>query len=406
MGKILNREQIQALIKEYDIKDVNDIHNALKDLFKDTIQGILEGELDSELGYSKHDYRNKDTNNSRNGHSKKKVKSTVGEFDIAVPRDRQGEFEPQVVKKHKNDVSSIEDRILSMYARGMSTRDIHAHMEEIYGINVSAEMVSRITDKILPIVREWQNRPLEEVYTILYLDGVHFNVRQDGQVVKKVAYVAMGYNIEGIKDILGIWIGEGESSRFWLNVMNELKNRGVRDILIASVDGLSGFSEAIEAVFPETEVQRCIVHQIRNCTRFVPYKNRKEFCRDMKEIYNAPSEEAGLEALDRFEEKWGKRYPYAVSSWRRNWSELATFFKYPAEIRKMIYTTNPIESYNSAVKRLTKGKGAFTSEEALLKVLYLATMKVTKKWTQKPWNWGAVMSQLVIYFGERITRYL
>jgi len=406
MGKILTREQIRALIKEYDLKEGKDVHLALKDLFKDVLQEMLEGELESELGYSKYDYKNKATSNSRNGHSRKQVKSTVGDIDLTVPRDRQGEFEPVVVKKHQHDVSSLEERILSMYARGMSTRDIHAHMEEIYGIDVSADMVSRITDKILPIIREWQSRPLAEVYPILYLDAMVFNVKQDGLVVKKNAYQALGYDLEGNKDILGIWIGESESAKFWLGILNELKNRGVKDILIASVDGLAGFEEAIAAAFPQTEVQRCIVHQIRYCTRFVNYKHRKEFCRDMKEIYQAPSEEAGLEALQRFARKWGEKYPYAVKSWEQNWSSLATFFKYPEEIRKLIYTTNPIESFNSSVKRMAKIKGSFPSDEALLKVIYLAMMNVTRKWTQKSRIWGSLINQLGIYFGERVTKHL
>ena len=406
MGKFFTREQVMELVKAYNIKEGKDVHAALKDMFKDILQEMLEAELELELGYSKYDYKNKATDNSRNGHSPKKVKSSVGKFELTVPRDREGEFEPVAVKKHQNDVSSIEDRILSMYARGMSTRDINSHMEEIYGLEISADMVSRITDKILPIIREWQNRPLEAVYPIAYLDAMSFNVKRDGQVVKKNAYLILGYNLEGLKDILGIWIGEAESAKFWLGILNELKNRGVKDILIATVDGLSGFEEAIGAAFPKTEVQRCIVHQVRYCTRFVSYKERKEFCRDMKAIYHAPGEEAGLEALQRFKAEWNSKYPYAVRSWENNWAALSTFFKYPEEIRKLIYTTNPIESFNSTAKKLLKTKGSFPSDEALLKLLYLAVMNITKKWTMRNRDWNLILSQLEIYFGERITRYL
>jgi len=403
MGKFFTREQVMELVKAYKIKEAKDVHIALKDMLKDVLQEMLEAELENELGYSKYDYKNKSTTNSRNGHSSKKVKSSVGKFELTVPRDREGEFEPVAVKKHQNDVSSIEDRILSMYARGMSTRDINSHLEEIYGLEVSADMVSRITDKILPLIREWQNRPLEAVYPIAYLDAMSFNVKRDGQVVKKNAYLIIGYNLEGFKDILGIWIGEAESAKFWLGILNELKNRGVKDILIATVDGLAGFEEAIGAAFPKTEVQRCIVHQVRYCTRFVSYKERKAFCRDMKEIYQAPSEEAGLEALQRFKAEWNSKYPYAVRSWENNWTVLSTFFKYPEEIRKLIYTTNPIESFNSAAKKLLKTKGSFPSDEALLKLLYLTAMNVTKKWTMRNRDWNSILSQLEIYFGERIT---
>ncbi len=406
MGKLLSKEQLREIIKEYGLKSARDVHNALKDLFKEVLQEMLEGELEEELGYSRYDFKNKRTQNSRNGHSRKTVNSTLGEIELSIPRDRQSQFEPTAVKKYQKDVSALEDRILSMYAKGMSSRDIQAHMEDIYGIEVSSDMVSRITDKILPIVREWQNRPLEEIYPILYLDAISFNVKQDGQVIKKMAYTILGYDLEGFKDILGLWIGETESAKFWLGILNELKNRGVKDILIASIDGLSGFEEAINAVFPETEIQRCMVHQIRNCTKFVTYKDRKAFCQDMKEIYQAVSEEAGLSALSGFREKWGKKYPYAVKSWESNWNSLATFFKYPKEIRKLIYTTNPIESFHSRVKKVARTKGSFPSDEALLKILYLATMDVSRKWTQKLKTWNLVISQLGIYFGERVTSHL
>lgn len=293
-----------------------------------------------------------------------------------------------------------------MYAKGMSARDIQAHMEEIYGVDMSKDMAHRITDKILPVIREWQNRPLDEVYAIIYLDGMVFNVRQDGQVIKKTAYAILGFNLEGVKEIIGIWIGEAESAKFWLNVLNEIKNRGVKDILIASVDGLTGFETAINTAFPKTEVQRCIVHQIRNSVKYVPHKDKKVFCADMKAIYTAPTEEAGLLALDRFEEKWGNRYQYAIRSWRANWSCLSTFFKYPDEIRTLIYTTNPIESYNRSVRKVSKTKGSFSSDEALIKILYLVTMDVSKKWNQKRRDWNKIIGQLAIYFADRLSAYI
>lgn len=404
--RLISKEQTKAFIKNHNLKEAKDVQLVLKDIFGEILQEMIEGELEEELGYSKYDYKNKETNNARNGYSKKRVKSSLGEIDIDIARDRNGEFEPTVVKKYQKDVSSIEDRILSMYAKGMSTRDINAQMEEIYGINVSADMVSRITDKILPVVKEWQNRPLEEIYSVIYLDGMFFNVKQDGCTVKKTAYVIIGYDLQGNKDILGIWISESESAKFWLGILNELKNRGVKDLLIASIDGLAGFETAIKTVFPYAEVQRCIVHQIRNSTKFVNYKDLKQFTQDMKCIYKAPTEEAAVKALDDFSDKWNSKYPYAIKSWYANWDSLSTFFKYPQEIRTLIYTTNPIESFNSAVKRRTKTKGAFPSDDSLLKLIYLAAMDVSKKWSQKHRDWSLIIGQLSIYFEKRVDGYI
>ena len=406
MGKLLDKKQLKAVIREYNLKEGKDVVGAVKDLMKDLIQEMLDEELELELGYSKHDYKNKKTDNSRNGHSKKTVRSLFGEIEIAVPRDRRGEFEPIAVKKHEKDISNIQDLIISMYGKGMTTRDIGEHMAEIYGLNVSSDTVTRITDKLIPIIKDWQNRPLDELYAILYLDAMFFNVKQDGRVIKKSAYVILGYNVEGYKEILGIWIGENESAKFWLNILNELKNRGVKDILIACIDGLSGFESAIKTAFPDTEVQRCIVHQIRNSTKFVTYTDRKEFCRDLKGVYKASTEEAALLALEGFSERWEKKYPYAIKSWKNNWESLAVFFKYPPAIRRLIYTTNPIESFNNAAKKVASRKRSFPSNEALLKILYLSTMSVTKKWGQKMRTWSSIVNQLIIYFGERITKYI
>ena len=375
---LLTDEQIKQLIKEKNLKTVTDVHNALKEMFGETIQRMLEAELENELGYSKYNYKDKKTSNCRNGYSKKDVQTDMGEVQLQVPRDRKGEFEPVVVKKHQNDVSSIEDQVLSMYAKGMSVRDIQTHLNDIYGVEASPALISNITDKIMPVIRDWQSRPLQEVYAVLFLDAIHYKVRQEGQIVNKAAYMIIGIDLDGQKDVLGMWIGESESAKFWLNILNELKNRGVKDILITSVDNLSGFSEAINACFPQTQIQKCIVHQIRNSTRYVSYQDLKKFTTDLKPIYKAISEEKALEELDRFEEKWGKKYPLAIKSWRSNWTELATFFRYPTEIRKIIYTTNIIESYHRQLRKVTKPKSVFPTDDALLKILYLITVDITK----------------------------
>lgn len=367
---------------------------------------MLESELDYQLGYSKYDYKNKSTENSRNGYSKKSLKSDYGELEINVPRDRQSEFEPAIVKKNQRDISSIEDQVLSMYARGMSQRDMEKHLESIYGIDSSPDLISRITDKITPLVTEWQNRPLDSIYAIVFMDAIHYKVRQDGKATTKAAYTAIGVNLDGIKDVLGIWIGENESSKFWLSVITEIKNRGVKDILIASVDGLSGFNDAIKAVFPETEIQRCILHQIRNSTRFVSYKDIKSFTTDLKKIYKAATEEQAVSALDDLDEKWSKKYPMSVKSWKNNWGELSTYFKYPEELRRIIYTTNTAENYHRALRKVTKSKASFPSDMALLKLLYLITVETTKKWSESMREWSKIYSQLHIHFGERIAPYV
>ncbi|AUS97693.1 IS256 family transposase [Clostridium thermosuccinogenes] len=372
-------ELLDQLIKEYNIKDTDDIKNMLKDLMGSTIQRMLNSELDEELDYEKYDVQNKETDNSRNGYSKKTVRSEYGEIELDIPRDRNGEFEPQIVKKNQTEIKGIEGQIISMYAKGMSNRDIETHLQELYGIEVSPTLISRITDKILPEIKEWQSRMLKSVYPIVFMDAIHYSVRKDGIVVKKAVYIAIGIDLESQKDILGMWIGEAESSKFWLSIMNEIKNRGVRDILITSVDGLNGFSEVIRAVFPMTEIQRCIVHQIRNSTKFISYKDLRSFTADLKPIYKAATEALALQELDAFESKWGSKYPNAVRSWRNNWEELSVFFKYPREIRKIIYTTNAIENFNRQLRKVTKTKSAYPSDDALIKALYLAVRDITKK---------------------------
>ncbi|OQA76004.1 MAG: Transposase, Mutator family [bacterium ADurb.Bin243] len=395
-------ELIKQLLKEYQPKNATELQDMLKDLLGDTLQGMLETEMDDKLGYSKYDYKNKETENSRNGYSKKTVTSNLGDLEINVSRDREGEFEPQVVKKHQNDVSGIDEQIISMYAKGMSTRDIETHLKDVYGVNASSTLISKITDKILPLAREWQSRPLESVYAIVFLDALHCSVRKDGQVVKKAVYIALGITLEGFKEILGMWIGENESSRFWLNVLNEMKNRGTKDILIASVDNLAGFSEAIKAVFPKTEIQKCIIHQIRNSTKYVSYKDIKQFMADLKLVYQAATEAQALDMLDRMDEKWGQKYPSSIKSWRANWNELATFFKYPGELRRIIYTTNSIENFNRQMRKVTKTRSSFPDDESLFKLLYLGMMDVTRKWTGKIYGWCQILDQLAIYFEGRV----
>lgn len=394
---------INSLIEHYHPEDASDVQEMLKDLLGDTLQGMLEAEMDEKLGYSKYDYRNKETDDSRNGYSKKTVTSSLGNIDLDIPRDRKGEFEPQAVKKNQTDISNIEDQVLSMYAKGMTTRDISDHLKSVYGVDASAEMISHMTDRILPVAKEWQNRPLEKKYAIVFMDAVHFHVRQDSQTVKKAVYVAVGIQLNGQKEVLGMWAGGNESAKYWLGVLNEIKNRGVEDIMIVSVDGLTGFGDAIGAVFPKAEIQRCIVHQIRYSTKFISYKDIKPFMKELKQVYQAATEEAALENLDSLEENWGKKYPSSIASWRNNWPQLSTYFKYPPEIRKLIYTTNSIENFNRQLRKVTKTRTIFPTDDALFKILYLAMMDITKKWTGKSWDWGQTLNQLCIYFGDRIS---
>ncbi|MBQ8039822.1 MAG: IS256 family transposase [Lachnospiraceae bacterium] len=394
---------INNLIQHYNPQDAQDVQDMVKDLLGDTLQGMLEAEMDQKLGYSKYDYQNKDTDDSRNGYSKKTVTSSFGQIDLDIPRDRKGEFEPQVIRKNQTDISNIEDQVLTMYAKGMTTRDISDHLKNVYGVDASAEMISHMTDRILPIAKEWQNRPLEKKYAVVFMDAIHFHVRQDNQTIKKAVYIAIGIRLSGSKEVLGMWIGGNESAKYWLGVLNEMKNRGVEDIMIVSVDGLTGFGDAISAVFPKAEIQRCIVHQIRYSTKFISYKDIKPFMKELKQVYQAATEEQALENLDSLEENWGKKYPTSIASWRNNWPQLSTYFKYPPEIRKIIYTTNAIENFNRQLRKVTKAKTVFPTDDSLFKSLYLAMMDITKKWTGKSWDWGQTLDQLCIYFEDRIS---
>lgn len=396
----LKDKTIKELAK--DCRTVDDVHEMLKNLFRNTLQQILEAEMEEHLGYKKHSVEGINTGNSRNGYSKKTIKTRLGETVIDVPRDRNGEFEPRIVRKYETTSSQLEEQIIAMYAKGMSTRDIEEHMRDIYGIDVSPTMVSKITDKILPMIAEWQSRPLERVYPVVFLDAIHFKVRKDGRIVNKAAYSVLGINLAGQKEVLGIWVGEHESSSFWLGVCNDLKNRGVQDILIACKDGLSGFSEAINTVFPKTEIQLCIIHQIRNSLKYVPYKEQKEFMADLKKVYQALTIKEAELSFAAFKEKWGKRHPVIIRSWENNWLELTAYFKYPYEIRRLIYTTNVIEGYHRQLRKVTKTKTAYPTDEALIKIIYLATLEASKKWTMPIKDWKNCMSQFAIYFDDRV----
>jgi putative transposase len=402
----IDKKLLKEIVKEKGLKSIEDVENFIKELVGPTIQTMLEAEMDQQLGYSKYDYKNKQTENSRNGSTKKNVRTSQGEVEIQVPRDRNGEFEPVVVKKHQKSVTSIEDRIISMYAKGMTVRDIQKHLNEIYGIDASPTLISNITDKILPLITEWQNRPLLPVYALVFLDAIHYKVKHNSQIVSKASYMVVGIDLDGRKDVLGIWIGEAESAKFWLNVLTELQNRGVKDILLMSVDNLSGISEAIAACYPKTEIQKCVVHQIRNSIKYIPSKHVTEFMNDLRPVYQAPNEAEGLRNLDLLEEKWAGKYALAVRSWRTNWNELATFFKYPPELRKIMYTTNIIESYHRQLRKVTKSKTIFPNDEALLKILYLVTVDVTEKWTVRVPGWQSIITQLAIRFGERVNQNL
>lgn len=397
------REMITGYLKENPVKDGKDVNAMMRDMMSVILEGALDGELEEELGYSKYDYRNKDTNNSRNGYSKKTMHTSYGDMDVDIPRDRNGEYEPQVIKKYQNTITQdMEEKIISMYAKGMTTSDIESHFQELYGIEVSNSTISRITDKVLPLIKEWQERPLEEVYAVVYLDAIHFHVRSEGRIVKKAVYIALGIDMEGRRDVLGMYVGENESAKFWLTVLNGLKNRGVKDILIACIDGLTGFPQAIAAVFPETEIQHCIIHQIRNSTKYVSYKDLKALMADLKRVYTASTEEIARLELDAFAEKWDGKYPTISKSWNENWATLSTYFKYPEEIRKIIYTTNTVEGFNRQLRKVTKSKAVFPNDDSLLKMLYLAAMDITRKWTGRRKDWGKIQAQLMIYFEDRL----
>lgn len=395
------KEFIQKFIAENDIKSARDIEIALRDMMKETLQEMLENELTAQLGYTKYEYSDDEKTNYRNGYSKKTVHSSNGDLELNIPRDRNGEFEPIIVEKGSKDISNIEEKIIRMYARGISNREIYNQMQELYGVKISPDMVTAITNKIIPKIKEWQKRPLDEVYPVVFVDATYFYVRNEGSVGKKAVYVILGINSQGYKDILGFYVGESESAKYWLNILNELKSRGLKDILILCSDGLKGLPEAISTAYPNTEFQRCIVHMIRNTMAYVSYKDRKELASDLKTIYGANNAETGYENLIELREKWIKRN-INLDNWINNWDNVSTFFKYGPELRKIIYTTNSIESLNNSYKRINKGRPTFPSIQSLEKSVYLATEIITEKWTQPYRNWGVIINELRIYFEDRI----
>ena len=395
------KEFIKQFLEQNDIKSAHDIEVALRDMMKETLQTMLENELTEQLGYEKYEYSNDEKTNYRNGYSKKTVHSTNGDIELNIPRDRNGEFEPIIVEKGSKDISNIEEKIIRMYARGISNREIYNQMQELYGVRISPDMVTAITDKIIPRIKEWQKRPLDEVYPVVFVDATYFYVRDEGTVGKKAVYVILGINSEGYKDILGFYVGDSESAKYWLNILNELKSRGLKDILILCADGLKGLPEAISTAYPNTEFQRCIVHMIRNTMAYVSYKDRKELAADLKTIYKANTAEEGYSNLIELREKWIKKN-VNLDNWINNWDNVSTFFKYGPQLRKIIYTTNSIESLNNSYKRINKGRPTFPSVQSLEKSVYLATEIITEKWTQPYHNWGVIINELRIFFDGRI----
>jgi putative transposase len=401
--KEIRKELLEELLREYkNPEDLIGEEGLLKQLSKALLENVMSRELTHELGYEKHDKEAIKGKNRRNGTTKKTVRSKHGEIELDIPRDRENEYEPVMIKKHQRRFDGFDDLILSLYSRGVSTRDIRSHIEELYGIEVSAELVSSVTDGVQDLVREWQTRPLDEVYAIVYLDAIRVKIRMEGRVVNRCIFIAIGVNIEGIKETLGLWSAENEGAKFWLSVLTEIRNRGVRDIFIACVDGLKGFSDAIESIFPETITQLCIVHQIRNSLKYVTTRDKKVLMADLKLVYSAATEDEALAALDAFETKWGAKYPVVVRSWRTNWSNISPMFRFTHDIRKAIYTTNVIESLNYSLRKVTKTRAAFPNEDAAMKLLWLGIQNASKRWTRPIPEWGVSLNQFAIMFEGRM----
>lgn len=399
-NNVLNFEE--EIRKCSSLEEITGKDGLIQKMIKSAVEALLEKEITEYLGRDKHDRSDEPRNNYRNGSSTKTLKTGFGNVKIDVPRDRNGEFQPEIVKKYETMSTGLEAKIISMYSKGMSTRDIQNHINDIYGTQVSPTTISNITDKVMIDSNEWFSRPLSKIYPVVFLDAVHFKVRTDGHVKNRAAYICLGIDTSGMKDILGIWIGENEGAKFWLGVCNELRNRGVEDILIACIDGLSGFPEAIRSVFPKTSIQLCIIHQIRNTLRYVASKEQKEFMKDLKLVYRASSEEIALNELDKMSDNWGKKYSVVLDSWLNKWTDLATYFKYPPAIRKTIYTTNTLEGFNRQLRKATKTKSVFPTDEALKKSLFLTTNDITKKWVMPVPNWGQAITQFAIMFEGRI----
>lgn len=402
----ISTETMREYVNCQKFTSTGEVMEAMKDMFRDVLQQVMEGELEDKLGYEKSERLSSDdetgmSKNYRNGYSQKTVKTQLGEVNVKVPRDRNGEYEPRIIGKYSRNADGMEEKILALYACGMSQRDISEQIKNLYDVEISSELVSKISEKIMPEVASWQNRPLEPVYPFVFMDAIHYKIKENHQYITKAAYVVLGVNMDGNKDILGIWIGQNESSKFWLSVLNDIKSRGVKDVYVFCVDGLSGFRESIEAAYPNAQIQRCIIHQIRSSTRYVGYKDIKELMHDLKEVYQSVTEDEAMNALMRFKEKWGKVYPSCVKSWEENWDILSTFFAYPAEIRRIIYTTNIIEGLNRQFRQITKNKPSFTNDDSLRKMLYLASKKIVEHWTARCRNWDRVLDQLNILFSDR-----
>ena len=401
----INFDYNEEVKKCKTIDDVIGKDGLVQRLIKDVLENILEVEMGEHLGRDKYDRQtdiDQDDRNYRNGYSKKTLRSSFGDVDLDVPRDRKAEFEPQIIKKYETVCNELDKKIISLYAKGMSTRDIQAEVEDLYGITLSPSMISKITDKVIATATEWQNRMLDEIYPIVYLDAMYFKVRSNGKIVNKAVYICLGYTLEGYKDILGIWVDEAEGAKFWLSICNDLKNRGVKKILIACMDGLKGFPQAIKTVFRTVDIQTCIVHQIRNSIKYIASKDKKAFMKDLKEVYKATTEELALAQLDNLKEKWGSNYGMVIDSWYNNWNNLDTFFKFSPQIRKLIYTTNVLEGFNRQVRKFTKVRTIFPTDESLNKCVYLATMEIMEKWTQPIHNWGTTLAELSLYFEEQL----
>ena len=401
----INFDYNEEVKKCKTIDDVIGKDGLVQRLIKDVLENILEVEMGEHLGRDKYDRQtdiDQDDRNYRNGYSKKTLRSSFGNVDLDVPRDRKAEFEPQIIKKYETVCNELDKKIISLYAKGMSTRDIQAEVEDLYGITLSPSMISKITDKVIATATEWQNRMLDEIYPIVYLDAMYFKVRSNGKIVNKAVYICLGYTLEGYKDILGIWVDEAEGAKFWLSICNDLKNRGVKKILIACMDGLKGLPQAIKTVFPTVDIQTCIVHQIRNSIKYIASKDKKAFMKDLKEVYKAPTEDLALAQLDNLKEKWGSNYGMVIDSWYNNWNNLDTFFKFSPQIRKLIYTTNVLEGFNRQVRKFTKVRTIFPTDESLNKCVYLATMEIMEKWTQPIHNWRTTLAELSLYFEEQL----
>ena len=401
----INFDYNEEVKKCKTIDDVIGKDGLVQRLIKDVLENILEVEMGEHLGRDKYDRQtdiDQDDRNYRNGYSKKTLRSSFGDVDLDVPRDRKAEFEPQIIKKYETVCNELDKKIISLYAKGMSTRDIQAEVEDLYGITLSPSMISKITDKVIATATEWQNRMLDEIYPIVYLDAMYFKVRSNGKIVNKAVYICLGYTLEGYKDILGIWVDETEGAKFWLSICNDLKNRGVKKILIACMDGLKGLPQVIKTVFPTVDIQTCIVHQIRNSIKYIASKDKKTFMKDLKEVYKAPTEDLALAQLDNLKEKWGSNYGMVIDSWYNNWNNLDTFFKFSPQIRKLIYTTNVLEGFNRQVRKFTKVRTIFPTDESLNKCVYLATMEIMEKRTQPIHNWRTTLAELSLYFDEQL----